>query len=112
MNMTVMTKSLRLVGVLLAALSLSACASYVIQSEIPTGVGPHEEGMSSFAGRAGAGSHDMEFVTSERCKDKDLDRVEVQRNFGQGLISWLTFNLYNPVTVVYRCAPQSDPDDG
>lgn len=53
------------------------------------------------------------FVLAAACRNgEQLARVLVKRDFGQGLISWLTLGLYAPATVVYECANAGEPELG
>ena len=40
--------------------------------------------------------------------------VRVTRDFGQGLLGWLTLGLYAPATIHFRCAsePPVNPSNG
>jgi hypothetical protein len=52
-------------------------------------------------------------VLATRCQNgEQLSRVLVRRDFGQGLISWLTLGLVAPATIVYSCANKGAPPLG
>jgi hypothetical protein len=53
------------------------------------------------------------YVEAKECVGREqLARVRYKRSFGQGLISWLTLNLYSPSMVIYECANAGEPGLG
>ena len=100
------------VAVLGAALAANAgCMQYLVQPPAPSIAGsPQRVHVNSFAGGT---AQQPPYVLASECQDgEQLARVLVKRNFGQGLISWLTLGLYSPATVKYECAHRGAPDWG
>ena len=94
------------------ALMLSACMHTVIQPPAPSVAGSeHEVPVKSYLGSVA--QKPALYVNAQACKGQEqLARVQVKRSFAQGLISWLTFNLYSPATFVYECANFGNPGLG
>ena len=103
-------RALRLsAGVLL--LSQSGCMQYLVQPSAPSIAGsPQSVSVKSYAGGK---IQQPPYILAAKCiEGEQLARVLVKRDFGQGLISWLTLGLYAPATVVYECANAGDPGLG
>ncbi len=97
-----------LFGLLLAE---AGCMQYLVQPPAPSIAGnPHKVSVNSYAGGK---VQQPPYVLASKCLEgEQLGRVLVKRNFGQGLISWLTLGLYSPATVVYECANSGEPGLG
>jgi len=69
---------------------------------------------TSIGGRAGFSTDAEKGVLVEDCRDAGLGRVEIRRDFGQGLITLLTFGLVTPSKIYYYCAKPPAPaeEDG
>lgn len=92
-----------------ALLGTGGCMQYLVQPPAPTIAGsPHEVEANSYLGSE---VQQPPYVLATKCVDgEQLARVIVKRDFGQGLVSWLTLGLYAPATIVYECANVDDPD--
>jgi hypothetical protein len=92
-------------------LSLEGCMQYLVQPPAPSIAGsPQSVSVNSYAGGT---VQQPPYILAGKCLEgEQLARVLVKRNFGQGLISWLTLGLYSPATVVYECANAGDPGLG
>ena len=84
---------------------------YLVQPPTPSIAGsPHNLNVNSYAGGT---VQQPPYVLAAKCLEgEQLARVLVKRNFGQGLISWLTLGLYSPATVVSECANAGEPGLG
>jgi len=97
---------------LLAILPLTtACMQYLVQPPAPSIAGsPRAVKAQSYLGSE---LQKPPYVLASDCRNgEQLGRVLVKRNFGQGLISWLTLGMVAPATVVYECANAGDPGLG
>lgn len=97
--------------VLAASLATGGCMQYLVQPPAPSLAGsPHEVRANSYLGSE---LQQPPYVLAKKCVgDEQLGRVLVKRNFGQGLVSWITFGLVAPATVVYECANAGEPGVG
>lgn len=97
--------------VLAASLATGGCMQYLVQPPAPSLAGsPHEVKANSYLGSE---LQQPPYVLAKKCVgDEQLARVLVKRNFGQGLIGWLTLGLYAPATIVYECANVNEPGLG
>lgn len=102
---------LRRAAILAPLATLAGCMQYLVQPPAPNIAGsPHKLSVNSYAGGT---VQQPPYVLAAKCLEgEQLSRVLVKRNFGQGLISWLTLGLYSPATVVYECANAGDPGLG
>lgn len=93
-------------------LPLCGCMQYLVQPPAPNIAGsPKQVTVNSYLGSKV--QQPGLYVLAKECRDgEQLARVQVRRNFGQGLISWLTLNLYAPATIIYECANAGDPGLG
>lgn len=112
-----MHKSLPAFLILSSAVPISGCASHLISSARPDGTcvagQPCQVNQTSFAGRTGVSSNGATgYVTGEECGNEGLTRVEVRRNFGQGLITALTLGIVTPSTIYFYCAKPPPPPSG
>jgi hypothetical protein len=91
---------------------LSGCMQYLVQPPEPSIAGsPKVVRVNSYFGSKV--QQPALYVLARECRDgEQLARVQVRRDFGQGLISWLTLNLYSPATVIYECANVAEPGLG
>lgn len=89
----------------------SGCMQYLVQAPAPSVAGsPQTIHVNSYAGGT---VQQPPYVLADKCREgEQLARVLVRRNAGQGLISWLSFGLYTPATVIYECANANDPGLG
>ena len=94
-------------ALLLLTLLLGACASFLIRSAEPEGVGkagqPFPHKTVSIAGRSGLSSDGAGYVTREECRSGDLAQIEVRRDFGQTLVTLLTLGIVSPATIYFYC---------
>ena len=97
----------------LAALALvpavGGCMQYLVQPPAPSLAGArHEVHANSYLGSE---LQSPPYVLAKTCQNgEQLGRVLVKRNFGQGLVSWLTFGLVAPATIVYQCSNARQPE--
>lgn len=96
---------------LAALLSTGGCMQYLVQPPAPSLAGAeHQIEVQSYLGSE---LQSPPYVLAKRCVgEEQLARVLVKRSFGQGLVSWLTFGLVSPATVVYQCANARQPELG
>ncbi len=103
----------------IALLTAQGCASYRIMAEQPDRVGnagqPFERKSTSYFGKGGFSSDATGYVATECGERGTLADVAVERNFGQGLITVLTFGAVSPATILFYCndpgpPPPSDDD--
>ncbi|MEO1043884.1 MAG: hypothetical protein AAFX04_00415 [Pseudomonadota bacterium] len=66
---------------------------------------------TNFAGRSGFSTDAEKGVLVSECRSAGLGRVEVRRNFGQGLLSLLTLGIVNPSKIYYYCAKPPPPPE-
>ena|ERR1043165_4626894 len=92
-------------------LTSAGCMQYLVQPPQPSLAGtPQTVEANSYLGSE---VQQPPYVLATRCRNgEQLARVLVRRNFGQGLISWLTFGLVAPATIEYSCANAGDPPLG
>jgi hypothetical protein len=91
-------------GVALASLWLTGgCMQYLVQPPAPTIAGnPQAVRANSYLGSE---IQQPPYVLAKKCVDgEQLARVLVKRDFGQGLLSWITLGLVAPATIIYECA--------
>jgi len=95
-------------GLLLAN---AGCMQYLVQPPQPSLAGtPQAVHANSYLGSE---VQQPPYVLATRCRNgEQLARVLVRRDFGQGLISWLTLGLIAPATIVYTCANAGEPPLG
>jgi len=91
----------------------TGCAQYMIVAPEPRYAGQvkHRPQVSIAGGTATSPAP----VVSRECgPGEQLAMVRVTRDFGQGLLGWLTFGLYAPATIHFRCAsePPVNPSNG
>jgi hypothetical protein len=109
---------------LLAATALlTGCASHLITSAQPDGSGiagqPYSVSQLSIAGERGLNSGGATGHVASECRGTALTRVEVHRDFLQGLVNVLTLGIVAPATIRFYCAkpdipeapPTGDPDE-
>jgi len=93
---------------------LSGCASHLITAARDDGVGraglPFTAEQLSIAGERGLNSGGATGKVATECRGEPLTRVEVRRNFGQGLITALTLGIVSPVTIRFFCAAPAIPE--
>ncbi|MFL6857468.1 MAG: Bor/Iss family lipoprotein [Allosphingosinicella sp.] len=94
-----------------ASLATGGCMQYLVQPPAPSIAGsPNYVAAQSYLGSE---VQSPPYVLAKKCVDgEQLSRVIVRRDFGQGLVSWLTFGLYAPATIRYECANAGDPGMG
>lgn len=101
---------------LIALLTQGGCASHLVSTQHPEGT--CTAGMdctapqTSFAGRSGASSEGVTGHVAVECGRQGLDRVEVRRSLGQGLITLLTLGIVSPATIRYQCKKPPPPPEG
>ena len=97
--------------VALAAFATGGCMQYLVQPPQPSIAGdPNRVEAKSYLGSE---LQQPPYVLATRCVgNEQLARVIVKRDFGQGLVSWLTLGLYAPATIIYECANVSAPPTG
>ena len=92
-------------------LTNAGCMQYLVQPPQPSLAGtPQTVNANSYLGSE---VQQPPYVLAQRCRNgEQLARVLVRRNFGQGLISWLSLGLIAPATIVYTCANAAEPPLG
>jgi hypothetical protein len=92
-------------------LTNAGCMQYLVQPPQPSLAGtPQTVNANSYLGSE---VQQPPYVLATRCQNgEQLARVLVRRNFGQGLISWLSLGLITPATIVYTCANAGEPPLG
>jgi hypothetical protein len=92
-------------------LTSAGCMQYLVQPPQPSLAGtPQTVQANSYLGSE---VQQPPYVLATRCRNgEQLARVLVRRNFGQGLISWLSLGLITPATIEYTCANAGDPPLG
>jgi hypothetical protein len=103
--------SRKLVLAAAASLATSGCMQYLVQPPAVSIAGsPHEVHANSYLGSE---LQQPPYVLAKKCVNgEQLARVLVKRDFGQGFISWITFGLVTPATIVYECANADEPPLG
>ncbi|HEY0413095.1 MAG TPA: hypothetical protein VGD66_08130 [Allosphingosinicella sp.] len=93
---------------LAALLGTGGCMQYLVQPPQPSLAGAeHEIEAQSYLGSE---IQSPPYVLAKKCLGREqLGRVLVKRNFGQGLLSWLTLGLVAPATIMYQCANARQP---
>ncbi|HUE80346.1 MAG TPA: hypothetical protein VMN38_12050 [Sphingomicrobium sp.] len=92
--------TIRLVGGLSIAAVLSACATHRLETRDLATAGIGE----IYVSRGGAGLEAPRKIVGVReCPTDLIESVEVKRDFGQSLLSLITFGLVDRVTVTYSC---------
>lgn len=96
---------------LAASIAAGGCMQYLVQPPQPSIAGdPNTVVAKSYLGSE---LQQPPYVLATRCVgNEQLARVIVKRDFSQGLVSWLTFGLYAPATIIYECANVSAPPTG
>ena len=90
----------------IAGMQLGGCASHLITSGKPDGVcaaGECTRAQTSVLGSSVASSNSASGAVATECSGNGLRRVEVKRDFAQGLASVLTLGAVNPATISYAC---------
>jgi hypothetical protein len=92
-------------------LTSAGCMQYLVQPPQPSLAGtPQTVQANSYLGSE---IQQPPYVLATRCQNgEQLARVLVRRNFGQGLISWLSLGLIAPATIEYTCANPGEPPLG
>lgn len=100
---------------LCGAILLSGCASHLITAARPDGSGiagePYTASQTSIAGEAGVNSDGATGHVASECRDEGMTRVEVHRNFLQGLVTVITLGVVSPATIRFQCAKTDIPED-
>lgn len=92
-------------------LTSAGCMQYIVQPPRPSLAGTPQpvEATSYLGGQVQRPA----FISADRCRNgEQLGRVLVRRNFGQGLISWLSLGMITPATIVYTCGNAGEPPLG
>ena len=98
-------------AVALVLLLSGGCTQYLVMAPEPRYAGqPHEQTIVSIAGGTGTSPHPGAVATE--CGPEQLAMVRVTRDFGQSMLSVLSFGLYAPATVHYYCATAAQPEGG
>ena len=99
-------RTARFLPLLLLAPAVGGCAHYhVVVSQPERGTQPQSK-VSHSAGWSAV----REDVVAENCVTQSMAEVRVSRNFGQGLLAFLTLGAYQPATVTWFCAKPKAPD--
>lgn len=97
------------------ALMLSGCASHLITAPLPDGSGiagePFTDSQTSVFGERGASTDGATGHVASECRAEGMTRVEVHRDFLQGLVTVLTLGTVSPATIRYQCAKTDIPED-
>jgi hypothetical protein len=96
---------------LAALIPAGGCMQYLVQPPRPSIAGdPNPVVAKSYLGSE---LQKPPYVLATACVgNEQIARVIVKRDFGQGLVSWLTLGLVAPATIVYECANVSAPPLG
>jgi len=89
----------------------SGCMQYLVVAAEPR-YGGQEVDRSQVSIAGGTAASPPQIVARDCGPGEQLAIARVTRNFGEGLLSWLTLGLYAPATVHYRCATQPQPEGG
>ncbi|WP_209349324.1 hypothetical protein [Pontixanthobacter sp. CEM42] len=88
--------------------TLSSCSNHLAVSGYQDGYCPDgncSSKQTSIAGRSGFNSNAASGrVVKDKCGTEPMTRVEVDRDFGQGLVSVLTLGIVNQATIKFQCA--------
>ena len=95
----------------LLVLTSTGCMQYLVQPPAPSIAGsPQTVKANSWLGSE---VQQPPYVLARQCRNgEQLARVIVRRDFGQGLVSWITFGLVAPATIIYECANVNEPPLG
>jgi hypothetical protein len=101
----------RAAAICLLLMTSSGCMQYLVQPPAPSIAGsPQQVKANSYLGSE---VQQPPYVLAQQCRNgEQLARVIVKRDFGQGLVSWITFGLVAPATIVYECANVNEPGIG
>ena len=104
-------RQLKPVAAFVLLMTSAGCMQYLVQPPAPSIAGsPQTVKANSYLGSE---LQQPPYVLAQNCRNgEQLARVVVKRNFGQGLVSWLTFGLVAPATIVYECANVDEPPLG
>lgn len=98
-----------------SALLLSGCASHLITAPRPDGSGiagePFTDSQTSVFGERGASTDGATGHVASECGAEGMTRVEVHRDFLQGLVTVLTLGTVSPATIRYHCSKTDIPED-
>lgn len=98
-----------------AALLASGCASHLVIAPLPDGSGiagnNFSSSQTSIMGERGASTEGATGHVAEECRSEGMTRVEVHRNFLQGVVTVLTLGAVSPATIRYQCAKTDIPED-
>jgi len=94
---------------------VSGCASHLITADRPDGSGiageAYAAAQTSIAGETGVSSDGATGHVASECRGEGMTRVEVHRNFLQGLATVLTLGIVSPATIRFQCAKTEIPED-
>lgn len=97
------------------ALLLSGCASHLVSAPRQDGGGlagaDWTASQTSVFGERGVNTDGATGHVAEECREEGMTRVEVHRNFFQGLVTALTLGTVSPATIRYQCAKTDIPED-
>jgi len=100
-------RKLVLIGLVLFSLSLCSCSQYIVKSERPTVEGKDGLEFRSINKQIyfwGVVKSRAPVVDDQCIDDGPLSEVRVKKNFGQGLLSIISFGIVNLSTIEYSCA--------
>jgi hypothetical protein len=111
-----MQKSVFAAACAVALLASQGCAGYRIMAAQPDRIGvagqPFEHKSTSYFGKGGFSSDATGYVATECGERGTLADVSVERDFGQGLISFLTLGAVSPATILFYCNDPGPPPPG
>lgn len=93
----------KFVFVLVASIILSGCYKITLQNGgRPLGAS-YKQGEWHHDGVAGLVEFSEPVDMKNRCEGRNWDSVKIHQTFVQGLVSGVTYGLYNPWDVAYSC---------
>jgi hypothetical protein len=99
-------RTTRSLPLLFLAFTAGGCAHYhVLVSQPERGTQPQSK-VSHSAGWSAT----REDIIADNCVSQSMAEVRVSRNFGQGLLAFLTLGAYQPATITWFCAKPKAPD--
>jgi hypothetical protein len=98
----------RLGTLLTAVVVLSGCYHATIETGLPPGNQTLEKPWAS--SWIGGLVPPQTVETASRCPN-GVARIETQQSFVNGLVAWITFFIYTPMTIVVTCAGPDTPMD-
>jgi hypothetical protein len=93
----------KLVFVIVASVILSGCYKITLQNGARPLAASYKQGEWHHDGVIGLVEFSEPVDMANRCGGKNWESVKVHQTFVQGLVSGVTYSLYNPWDVAYSC---------